>query len=96
VDVDVDRSVGDATTGAAAVEVSEAVTAVAASVGVNVDVGEVVVIAKGVALMNAVLDDGDGLGVAVSASGMINGGKVGISAKVGVGVARGVGVCDEN
>ena len=54
----------------------------------KVDVGETVLLAKGVGEMNSALDEGDGLGVAVSASGMINGGKVGLSARVGVVVAR--------
>lgn len=87
-----ERSVGDAATDAATVGVSVAITVVVAAGG-----SEEARVVNGVGRTNSALDDGDGLGVAVSASGMINGGNVGIAANVGVGVMRGgVGVCDEN
>lgn len=94
-DVGADRNVGVAVWGAAAVRVNGAITAVAASVGVEVNVE--VMTAKGVAVTVSALDEEDGFGVAVSARGMINGGSVVMTTNVGVSVApRGVGVRDES
>ncbi len=94
-DVGADRNVGVTVWGAAAVEVDVAITPVAAGVGVKVNVG--VMSAKGVAVAASVVEEGEDLGMAVSARGMINGGSVALSTDVGVSVApRGVGVREES
>jgi hypothetical protein len=93
VEIGEERNVGDAVAGAEAVDVGVTATAVAAEV--DVSIGDDVVIGNKVAVVRST--PGDGLGVTVSANGMIRGGKVGMSASVGV-TARGVGVevCNEN
>ena len=94
-DVGADRNVGVAVWGAAAVEVDVAITPVAAGVGVKVNVG--VMSAKGVAVAASAVEDGEDLGMAVSARGMINGGSVTLLTTVGVSVTqRGVGVREES